>query len=472
MSFLAAESIHFTGIKGVGMTALAGVAADMGKTVSGSDTAEIFPTDDWLSRSGIRVSTGFRPDHVPENCRLLVYTGAHGGADNPEVVAAGKRGLPVLNYARALAEVTAGKTLVATAGVGGKSTTAGLLATIMETAGSRPSWVIGVGGLKPLNDPGRWRRESRIFVAETDEFSADPGHDPTPKFHYLQPTVAVVTNIAHDHPDIYPTINDVLASFRTFVAKLAPDGVIIAGGDSPVVSQWLKDSRRPRLTYGFSPLADWRIIRHRTAAEKQLFSLQYRQVVYPDLVLNLPGKHNLLNAAAAFAAAHFLGFNPDKISAGLKAFTGAKRRFELIADRGGIRLYDDYAHHPLEIEAVLAAARDWLPGRRLVVVFQSHTYSRTRALLRQFAASLSAADAVIVNEIFASARETDTLGVSGLGLARAVQEHQAECYFASGEAETLERLVRLLRPGDAVFTLGAGNNWLWHKQIIKLMKPR
>lgn len=469
MNFFEAKTIHFTGIKGVGMAALAGIALDLKKTVSGSDTAEIFPTDAWLKTTKAQIKIGFDPKHLPKNCNLVVYTGAHQGAANPEVVAAKKQGLTTLNYARALAEVTAGKTLIATAGVGGKSTTAAMIAAVLETAGVKPSWAIGAGVKAPLDQSGRYRKNSRFFVAETDEFVADLADDLTPKFHYLKPSVSVITNLEHDHPDIYPHLNDVFASFRAFVNR-SGDGVVVANLDNPNIRFWLKAVTVPTLSYGFSPLSDWQIVSRHQAAQKQFFSLRYKGMVYPDLVLNLPGRYNLLNAAASFAAAHYLGVEPKKIAAGLKAFSGTRRRFELIADARGVRLYDDYAHHPLEIRAVLAAAREWLPGRRLIAIFQSHTYSRTKALLPQFVDSLLGADEVIINDIFASARESEDLGISGQILAQRIRQKKLHCYFAAGRAATLSRLRQLIRRGDAVFTLGAGNNWLWHKEIIKLMR--
>ncbi len=470
MNFFKAKTIHFTGIKGVGMAALAGIALDLKKNVSGSDTAEIFPTDAWLKKAKIKIKAGFEAKHLPKNCDLVVYTGAHQGAANPEVVSAKKQGIAVLNYAQALAQAAEPKTLIATAGVGGKSTTAALLATILETAGVKPSWAIGVGNLKPLGRPGRWRSHSQYLVAESDEFVADPGGDLTPKFHYLKPQVAIITNLEHDHPDIYPTINDVYTSFSAFAANLGPRGIVIANIDNPHIKDWLKTVDCQVLTYGFSALADWQIIKNHTAVEKQMFSLRYRNMVYDGQVLNLPGRYNLSNACAAFAAAHYLGLEPAAIAKGIKAFLGTKRRFELVADINHIRLYDDYAHHPLEIKAVLAAAKDWLPGRRLIVVFQSHTYSRTKALLPQFVSSLLAADVILINDIFASARETETLGVSGQILAQMIRAQRGQIYFAPGKAATLTRLKQVVRSGDVILTLGAGNNWLWHKDIMKLLR--
>lgn len=452
------------------MAALAGIAQDLKLKISGSDTPEVFPTDSWLKSVRIKVKSGFLPKNLPRDCDLVIYTGAHQGANNPEVVFAKKTGIKTLNYARALAEASDGKDLIATAGVGGKSTTAGLIATVLETAGIKPSWAVGVGDLKPLGRPGRYRLRTKLMVAETDEFVADPQTDPTPKFHYLHPKVAVITNIEHDHPDVYPGLKEIYASFKTFAQQVVEGGVVIANWDNPHVREWLKTIDRPTLTYGFSPGADWQIFNPHLANEKQLFNLRYRGMEYRDLVLSLPGRFNLLNAAAAFAVGHWLGINPDRLASGLKAFIGTKRRFELIAEVGKVRLYDDYAHHPAEITALLTAAKDWLNQRRIIVIFQSHTYSRTKALLPQFVKSLSLADAVLINDIFASARETETLGISGQILSNLIRQNHRQTWYAPGKAATLARLKTVVKPGDAIITIGAGNNWLWHKDIIKVLK--
>lgn len=472
MSWDRAKTIHFTGIKGVGMAALAGIALDLKKQVSGSDTAEVFPTDSWLKTTKVKIRTGFHPKHLPKNCQLVVYTGAHGGVNNPEVQAAKRLGVEILNYAQALSQAVGQKELIATAGVGGKSTTAAMLATVLATAGLKPSWAVGVGSIKPLGGPGRWQKAGRYMVAESDEFVADPAGDPTPKFHYLNPAAAIITNLEHDHPDIYPALADVYASFKAFASRIRADGIVVANRDNVRIQDWLKTVNRPVLTYGFSPQADWQVLKPHTAAEMQFFALKFRKMVYDNLVLNLPGRYNLLNAAAVFAVAHWLGVDPEKIKAGLKAFAGTKRRFELIAEVKKVRLYDDYAHHPVEISAVIQAVRDWLPGRRLVVIFQSHTYSRTKALLPRFVNSLSLADAVLVNDIFASARESETLGISGEILAGLIKTKNKQTFFTPGKAATLNCLESIVQDNDAIFTLGAGNNWLWHKEIIKLLKQR
>jgi UDP-N-acetylmuramate--alanine ligase len=464
--------IHFTGIKGVGMTPLALCALDLGKKVSGSDTDEVFPTDKVLRKRKIRWQTGFSENHLPKKCQLVIYTGAHGGITNPEVKAAKQKHIPVLNYGQALGVFSQGKKVLATAGVGGKSTTSAILATILDSAGLEPSFAVGVGNISPLDTPARYSKTSPYFVIETDEYVADPQADPTPKFHYLKPFMAIITNIEHDHPDVYPSLDKIYQVFSDFVKSIPKDGRLIVNLDSSHLKRFIRSLKQPVITYGFSPRADWQITKTHTADKKQFFSLKHRNIAWPDFILSVPGQYNVLNATASIIAAHHLGVSAEKIQAGLKKFTGAKRRFEFIDKVKGIELYDDYAHHPIEIKALLKAARDWLPGKRIIAIFQSHTYSRTKVLLNDFAKSFNLASQVLINQIFASAREKDNLGISGKILTQAIKKHYSQTFYCPGKKETINHLLEHSQKGDAVFTIGAGNNWLWHQDILKALKQR
>ena len=273
------KSIHFTGLKGVGMTSLALCAQDLRISITGSDTDEIFPTTDILNQRGLKASLGFKPTNLPSKLDLLIYTGAHGGATNPEVKAARAKNIPVLNHAQALKLFTQSKQTIAVAGVGGKSTTSAMIATILEKAGRQPSFAVGVGNIPCLNTPGKMNQKSSLFVVESDEYVADPTSDSTPRFHYLKPHIAIITNIEHDHPDVYPGLAEVFKAFVKFVTKIPQDGAIIANFDNPRVRQFIDQLDRPVTTYGFSPRADWQIIDHHLADQKQLFSLKFTKEV-------------------------------------------------------------------------------------------------------------------------------------------------------------------------------------------------
>lgn len=464
------KTIHFTGIKGVGMTALALCAQDLGKIVTGSDTDETFPTDPVLKKRGIKVKLGFKSQNLPRHCDLLIYTGAHGGSTNPEVIAAKAQAIPVLSHAEALGLFSQGKKTLAVAGVGGKTTVAAMLANLLDSAGFQPSFAVGVGNIFSLNTPGRMIKTSACFVVEADEYVTDPKINLTPRFHYLKADLAIITNLEYDHPDVYPSLDAVYRSFVNFLKPVPASGAIIINIDNPKTKTLINLLNRPVITYGFSPLADWQIIKTHLAEKKQFFTLKFNGITWPEMILSVPGRYNVLNATAAIAAANFLGVSVNKIKRGIKSFTGTKRRFEFIATIKGVSLYDDYAHHPSEIKAVLQAARDWLPGKRLIPVFQSHTYSRTKALLQDFAASFTDADLVVINDIFSSARETDNLGLTGRIFAAEVKKHHAQVFYCSGKTATLEFIRSHCKKGDVLLTLGAGNNFLWHKDILKTLK--
>ncbi|MCG2691824.1 Mur ligase domain-containing protein [Microgenomates group bacterium] len=242
------KTIHFTGIKGVGMTALALCAADLGKKISGSDTAEVFPTSEILKKRKLKIKLGFSPDHLPKNCDLVIYTGAHGGSDNQEVKAAVNRQTPVLSHAQALGLFSQDKKTLAIAGVGGKSSTAAMLATVLITAGYSTGFAVGVGDIPCLNAPGRMRKKDQYFVVEADEYVTDPLHNLTPRFHYLNPYLAIITNLEYDHPDVYKNIDEIFESFRKFIRKTQ---VIIINFDNPHNRQFIKTIDKPLITYGF-----------------------------------------------------------------------------------------------------------------------------------------------------------------------------------------------------------------------------
>src|SRR3989344_5205676 len=388
--------IHFVGIKGVGMCALALCAQDLGIKVTGSDIPEVFITDKVLKDRRINYQVSFSSDNLSPKPDLVITTGAHGGLKNPEVLAAKELGIPVLTQGEALAEFAEGKKIVAVCGVGGKTTTSAMIAFILEKVGKKPSWAVGVSEIFGLGYGGKYNKEGEYFVAEADEYVVSIGVDNRPKFHLLSPEVIVVTNIAHDHPDIYPTFEDTLSAYQTFFEKLPQDGVL-------VVSQ--EDQHALSLAGK---------IGRKTTAYK------------PDDVtvkLKVPGGYNLQNAAAATAAAGALGINSDDASTALMDFKGTKRRFEIIGETSsGAILVDDYAHHPSEIESLIKATREFYPGKKITIAFQPHTYSRTKALFDDFARALATADRACLVDIYASAREAKDESVSSEKLAGATKK--------------------------------------------------
>jgi UDP-N-acetylmuramate--alanine ligase len=427
--------VHLVGIGGVGVSGLARMLAARGYRVSGSDQARS-PLTDELAAEGIPVAIGHAAAHVAGVD--LVVTTAAATDENPELAAAVARGIPVVKRAALLGLLANDATCLAVAGTHGKSTTSGMAALALARAGLDPSFAVGAT-VRELGTNGRLGHGPH-FVVEADEYDHS--------FLWLRPQVAVVTNIEHDHPDIFPDLEAVLAAFARFVAGVRPGGTLVLAADDPGCRQLLE--RLPeradlRVVTCGETSGDWRIDpRGRvTGAYGQVFALR----------LAVPGRHNLRNAVSVLAAAEGLGVTPEALIPGLEAFGGVSRRFEVLLDTPVLTVVSDYAHHPTEVVATLAAARERYAGRRVVAMFQPHTYSRTLLLLREFARALDGADAVVLAEVY-GARETDTLGISSAAIA----EHMSRPVTLAGGAEdAAEQARRLLREGDVVLVMGAGD---------------
>jgi len=441
----------------------------LGIKISGSDVEEIFVTDKVLKQRKIKWKVGFSEKNLKERPDLVIATGAHGGLANPEVVAAGKLKIPILTHAQAVGKFMEGKEGISACGVGGKTTTSSMIATILDTARRNPNYAVGVAEINPLGAGGRYAG-GKEFVTEADEYVNSPGIDNRPRFFFQKPKIIVVTNIEYDHPDVYQNLDHTKQTFRNFFQSLPEDGLLVACADNPNTWETVKDFSGNLQTYGFSPKADWRIEKSYLGEGQTIFSLSYKKVVIEEIKIRVPGRYNVLNATAAFAVGTFLGLDAKTIKEGLVRFTGTKRRFEFIGEFEGIKLYDDYAHHPNEIKEVLLAAQKWFPQNRLIAIFQPHTYSRTKTLFDEFTKAFSLAKIVIITDIYASARETDTLGVSGKLLAQEAQKYQANVLYKSSEKEVVEFLGNEAKPGDIIITIGAGSIFQWHKEILKALR--
>ena len=462
------KKIHFTGIKGVAMTALALCAQDLNLKVTGSDTKELFVTDDVLAERGISWSKGFRRLKLwKEKLDLLVTTGAHGGMANPEVISAQKRGIPTMMQGEALNLFSDNKKLIVTCGVGGKTTTASMIAALLDFVDLKPSYAIGVGKIFPQGFAGKFDPKGQYFICEGDEFAVSPGFNNCPKFSVLSPKVVVVTNIEHDHPDIYPTINETKNAFKEFFRKIPQDGLLIASFDSKVVRQVIEDLDVPVQTYGFADDSDWVIRRSKIESQKNYVEFSDKKGNSFQLSLNVPGKYNARNAIATFILGNFLGLSSRQIISGLEKYQGCQRRFEKVGlSYSGILIYDDYAHHPAEIKSVLLAAKEWFPGKRIVAIFQPHTFSRTKALFKEFAKSFKEADLVGLMDIYSSAREKPDEKVNSKKLAEEVSKYQKEVYHTGDHQQTLNWVKKFCQKDDVVFTLGAGDIFYLHKKML------
>jgi UDP-N-acetylmuramate--alanine ligase len=449
------KSVHIVGIGGAGMSAIAEVLLESGWHVTGSDQ-ELSPFAQRLAERGAVVRQGHAPQHA-NGAEVVVISSAI-PPDNVEVAAARARGVPVLKRADFLGQLMEGRTGVAVAGTHGKTTTTGLIAFVLDRAGLDPTFI--VGGV--LADYGTNARagQGRPFVIEADEYDY--------MFLGLKPTVAVVTSVEHDHPDMFPTVREMQEAFRAFVALLPPDGLLVACAADAFARQLAEERRdagRPAVIYGLRREADWRADLPQVNGAGGYDFLAVRQGETLGLARNrLPGEHNVLNSLAALAVADFLGVDFNTARNALADYRGVGRRFDVKGEAGGVTVVDDYAHHPTEIRATLAAARQRFAGRPLWVVFQPHTFSRTRALLADFAASFNDAEHVIVVDIFRS-REAPDPSVSAADIVQAMRHPDARHIPALRAAA--DYLQTHLQPGDVLLTLGAGDGDWVGAEILK-----
>ena len=455
---------YLVGIKGVAMAALAVYLTESGLQVSGSDMDEAFPTDDELKKISVHIYSGFDADRIGKlKPDIVYYTGAHGGRDNPEVAEAIRLGIPAYPHGKGLGKLAEGKRQIVVAGSHGKTTTSAMIATILLHANLDPSYAIGCGAISGL--PAGHVGTSDWFVLEGDEYITDPGHDTTPRFLWLAPEILVVTNIDFDHPDAYRDLSDVQRAFSELQSRQTGMQLTVVNGDDAKSRTLLNGANV--MTYGYSPNADVHISHMGFGDQRIFFTLEQKEVKIGEFAIKVPGRHNVANAAAAAVACHAIGVSWSQIHDGLLAFFGTKRRFEKIGERNGTVYYDDYAHHPAEIRATLAGARGMFPKHRIVAVFQPHTYSRTKALLSEFAAAFSDADTVILSAIYASKREHDTLGITGATLAEAAAKLHHKVIYAKEPEDIRTSLRSEVKPGDVVIFMGAGDIYSWGRDIAE-----
>ncbi|MCC5795025.1 MAG: UDP-N-acetylmuramate--L-alanine ligase [Chromatiales bacterium] len=441
--------IHLVGIGGVGMSGIAEVLLNLGYAVQGSDLRESAATRR-LSALGATVLTGHASSHVGDADVVVVSSAV--AEDNPEVVAARQLRRPVVRRAEMLAELMRFRYGIAVAGSHGKTTTTSLLASVLAEAGEDPTFVIG-GRLKSTDSNGRLGA-GRYLVAEADESDAS--------FTHLQPMISVVTNIDNDHLAAYEGDESLLQqTFVDFVHNLPFYGLGVMCLDDPGVRRVLPGIHRAVLGYGIDSAADIRAADIRGDGLRSHFTLLRAGRAPLPVTLNLPGRHNVLNALAVIAVATELEIDDAAMCAALSSFQGIDRRLQVLGDvrvpAGQVLLVDDYGHHPTEIAATLAAARQGWPDRRLVAVFQPHRYTRTRDFLDDFAEVLSAADRVLVCEVYA-AGETPISGADGRAICRAIRGRgRVEPVFVPALDQLPELLADVLEDGDLLLTLGAGD---------------
>lgn len=432
--------IHFAGIGGAGMSALAELFAKRGVNVTGCDSSLDGVGD--LIRAGIPVAKGQAPEHVI-GARAVVFTSAM-SRDHPELLAARDLGIPLIRRAEALGAAVAGGDVVGVAGTHGKTTTTVMTTGALRAAGLEPT---GIAGGRVAAWSGNMTFGSdRLFVVEADEYDRS--------FLALAPGVAVITNVEADHLDIYADLADILATFAQYASGAR--AIVLCADDAGADSLDLPATAEI-IRYGVTS-ADARLVASGVRAEDggTVFSVAYDGNRKGEVRLRVPGLHNVRNALAALGAGIALGVEISRMVPGLEAFTGVERRFQRIGDVAGVTIIDDYAHHPTEISATIQAARAAFPGRRLVVAFQPHLYSRTRDFATQFGTALSSADAVYLTELY-PAREQPIEHVDSGLVQRAIAEAGGALRWRGERVALARALAADVRAGDVVITVGAGD---------------
>jgi UDP-N-acetylmuramate--alanine ligase len=443
------KKIYLVGIKGSGMVALAEILCRRGFSVTGSDTHEEFFTDDILRKKlYIKFHEGFSADHITSDIDLVVYSTAYNEKNNEEFKAAKFKNIEMISYPQLIGLLFGQKYGIAVCGTHGKTTTTAMLAEIMKTAEFDPTAVVG-------SLVKQWRGsalvgKSEFMIIEADEYQN--------KLSFYFPQAVILTSADWDHPDFFKTYDEYKNAFIAFVQKIPRHGFLVVCGDRSETLEIAKTAKCKVISYGFGGGNNLRIKDYELVKGKQLFKLSLNGKNIGDFEMEIPGKHNVLNAAGAAAMALQFNAKPDKVREALVKFEGTSRRFDYIGERNGAILIDDYGHHPEEIKATLRAAREFFPKRRIWCVFHPHTFTRTKALLSDFAQSFEDADRVIVLDIYGSAREVQG-GVHSKDLVEKASYYHKNVEYIPTIDEAVDYLKDQIGREDLVIAMGAGNVW-------------
>ena len=456
--FSSIKKIHFVGIGGIGMSGIAEILIDRGFTVSGSDKS-LSEVTDRLKKLGAEIYEGHRAENVKSDVDALVYSSAV-TLENPEVLEAQKRSIPVIRRAEMLAEVMRLKYGVGIAGTHGKTTTTSMISLILMEGGLDPTVIVG-GKLSGLGGTNARLGHGEFIVVEADEFDRS--------FLSITPTVAVLTTLETDHLDCYRDLEDIKGAFIQFASKVPFYGFVVLCLDEPALLDIMPQlTRKKILTYGLNPQADIQAAEIRHKDNTSTFTLVRDGQDLGQITIQVPGKHNVQNSLAAIAVGLELGVPFEKIKSGIEKFSGVYRRWEKKGEVNGVTLYDDYAHHPTECRATLQGVKSgW--RRRVVCVFQPHLYSRTRDFYEEFGKSFLLSDVLMVTDVY-PAREEPIQGVTGELIANAAKQFgHKEVHYVPDKKSVPGYLKRIVKKGDIVITMGAGDIWKYGEEFLKLL---
>ena len=460
------KSAYLIGVKGVGMTALAIYLKQAGFEVEGSDNQNTYTTDEILSQAQIQVHEGFDKENIVDKKPDFCVISAAYGLDNPEVKFANRRLKPIY-YSEMLGKISAPSRTIAVAGVHGKTTTTALIALMLKIANLDPSFIIGAAKVPNLGSPAHFGK-GEYFVLEADEYRQSP-QNLNSKFFDLNPEIAIISSIEFDHTDMFATIDEIYQAFYKFACRVPRRGSIILCLDYPKCRK-LKNSLVDRNfeTYGFGSDAAWRVV-NVTERDKTKFSLEHQGELLGPYEIQIPGRHNILNATAAIILAKRLDISEEIIKRVLREFSGVGRRFEKVGEVGDIQIYDDYAHHPTAISKTLEAARAKFPNSKIWCIFQPHTYSRTKGLLKEFGLAFDVADKVVVCDICASEREKQG-DITTQDLVDEIAKSQKNVRYFSDFEKIKKYLIDFVKGPAVIITMGAGDIYKLGQELINEFK--
>jgi UDP-N-acetylmuramate--L-alanine ligase len=452
------EKIYFIGIGGIGMCATAGIAQERGFQVSGSDSKEIYePAQSVLRSHHIPYHVGYDAAHIDDAKADLYIASSGEGLNNPEVAHLSAQNIPLYSFSELLYAMTQDQLRVVVSGTHGKSTTSGLLGETLQHIDDSSYMT---GAVLQGTESNFHNGEGHYFVFEGDEYKA-LYDDPTPKFQQYHADILLLTNLEYDHPDMFASFEDLVEEFRQLIANMPPDGLVVYNADNISLVQLMHESNAGQVSYAIHSDADFRsdnIVYGSQGAEFDVvWKKQGALPVTEHYQTNLFGEMNIYNALGVVATLRTLGFSQELVQEGLSAYHGVKRRFEQIGERKGVIVYDDYAHHPTEIKATLAAARTRYPDRRIWVVFEPHTYSRTKTVLAELVESFSDADKVLLSEIYSARERISDASITGTQVVEETSKHHKDVRLVKDKAEALQVLQKELTVGDVVIVMSVGS---------------
>ena len=459
--FSSIKKLHFIGIGGIGMSGIAEILLDQGFGVSGSDRS-LSEVTERLQKLGASIYEGHRAENIAADVDTVVYSSAV-QSENPEMIEAQRRKIPVVRRAEMLAEVMRLKYGIGIAGTHGKTTTTSMTSLVLLEGGLDPTVIVG-GKLSGLGGTNARLGRGEFIVVEADEYDRS--------FLSITPTIAVLTTLETDHLDCYRDLEDIKNAFIQFAQKVPFYGFIVLCLDEPALLDIMPFLTKKKITtYGLNPQADVQAVDIRHADNQSFYTLVKDNAELGTVTLQVPGKHNVQNSLGAIAVGLELGIPFDKIKSGIEKFSGVYRRWEKKGEAAGITLYDDYAHHPTECKATLAGVKaGW--RRRVVCVFQPHLYSRTRDFYEDFGKSFLLSDVLIVTDVY-PAREEPIQGITGELIVNAAKQFgHKEAHYVQDKKKVPAFLKSIVRPGDIVVTMGAGDIWKYGEEFLKMVNGK